>query len=75
MKKEEKLKILDSSAKLLEESAGLLGNVLKSDYDDCTEKDFLEKIFLNINVHFSTTQALLFNMMRLLAEDKDDKQS
>lgn len=72
MKKEQKEKILNGSFELLKESAGLLGKVLKENYDDCTEKDLLEKIFVNNNVHFSTLETLLFNITRLLVEIKED---
>ena len=72
MKKEEKIKILNSSVSLLKESAEMLAKAIHTDYEDFTEKDFLENISMSLNAHFSTTQALLFNMMRLLAEDKED---
>ena len=76
MKKEEKIRILNSSASLLKESAEMLAKTIHTDYEDFTEKDFLERISMSLNAHFSTTQALLFNMVRLLAEDvSDDKQS
>ena len=72
MKKEEKIKILNSSVSLLKESAEMLAKAIHTDYEDFTEKDFLENISMSLNAHFSTTQTLLFNMMRLLAEDKED---
>ena len=76
MKKEEKIRILNSSASMLKESAEMLAKAIHTDYEDFTEKDFLERISISINVHFSATQALLFNMVRLLAENvSDDKQS
>ena len=76
MKKEEKLQILNSSAQLLKESAEMLAKAVHTDYEDFSEKTFFEKIFITINAHSSTTQALLFNIMRLIALDKeDDKQS
>jgi hypothetical protein len=53
----------------------MLAKAIHTDYEDFTEKDFLENISMSLNAHFSTTQALLFNMMRLLAEDTNDKQS
>ena len=72
MKKEEKIRILNSSVSLLKESAEMLGKAIHTNYEDFTEKDFLEKISISLDAHFSTTQALLFNMMRLIAEDKED---
>nr|DAX26226.1 MAG TPA: hypothetical protein [Caudoviricetes sp.] len=50
----------------------MLAKAIHTDYEDFTEKDFLENISMSLNAHFSTTQTLLFNMMRLLAEDKED---
>lgn len=72
MKKEEKLQILNSSAQLLKESAEMLTKAVYTDYEDFSEKTFFEKIFITINAHSLTTQALLFNMMRLIALDKED---
>lgn len=72
MKKEEKIRILNSSVALLKESAEMLEKTIHADYEDFTEKDFLKKISISLDAHFSTTQALLFNMMRLLALDTED---
>ena len=72
MKKEEKIRILNSSAALLKESAEMLGKAINADYEDFTEKDFLERISISLNAHFLKTQALLFNIMRLLALDTED---
>ena len=43
MKKEEKIKILNSSVSLLKESAEMLAKDIHTNYEDFTEKDFLEK--------------------------------
>jgi hypothetical protein len=40
MKKEEKIRILNSSASLLKESAEMLAKAIHTDYEDFTEKDF-----------------------------------
>ena len=52
MKKEEKIRILNSSASLLKESAEMLGKTIHADYEDFTEKDFLERISISLNAHF-----------------------
>ena len=52
MKKEEKIRILNSSAALLKESAEMLGKAINADYEDFTEKDFLERISISLNAHF-----------------------
>ena len=55
MKKEEKIRILNSSVSLLKESAEMLAKAIHADYEDFTEKDFLERISISLNAHFSTT--------------------
>lgn len=73
MKKEEKDKIMYNSVELLRESAKSLEVSISTDFEDFTEKDLLERLLVALNTHFSTTQAMMFNMMRLLAENTDDK--
>jgi len=71
-KKEEKTEILINSMNLLKNSASVLKEITKKDYENNSEKDFLQSIFMAINSHASITQTLLFNIMRLIVLDREN---